>query len=94
MTQTNEKQCAYRLYTENKNLETVLLPIFKKCFDCFTLVKASGYWQGINEGSIIFEVISEDSAANDKRLQEISARICRENKQECCLITKQAVEVL
>lgn len=79
----------YRLYTENKNLESL-----KAMFDDFTMdftfYVADGYYLGIPESSVIFEVISRMDLRENFRY--MARQIKTMNKQKSVLLTVQDIE--
>jgi uncharacterized membrane-anchored protein YitT (DUF2179 family) len=82
----------WRIYTEKKNTRMVenLLNIYYKGY---TLIKATGYWKGEKENSLIVEILLNESGTNLNRdnLQKIADEIKRFNDQQTVLITCQNI---
>ena len=76
----------YRIFTENKNLETIE-KIVSKYYEGFTLVKGQGYWRLQKENSLIIEIVTDDT---DKLISDLALEIKKANKQEAVLIQKIA----
>ena len=55
----------------------------------FTISKAIGYWQGVEEVSIIVEIINELNL--DFLIESIKKEICKKLHQNCILSIKNAV---
>ena len=78
----------YRAMTEDINPEAVL-QIVNNYYEGFTTYKATGFWQGIKENSLIIEVVSE--AKNELATFKKMAREIRDyNKQQAVLIETMA----
>lgn len=75
----------YRIYTEDKNRETIA-GIVGNYFPGFTLISATGYWNGKAEQSLIVEIVGERHHGLDVRA--IAHQIKAINKQEAVLITR------
>lgn len=74
----------YRAMTEDINPEAVLA-IVSKYYEGFTTYKATGFWKGISENSLIIEVVSE--AKNEMATFRKMATDIRDfNKQQAVLI--------
>jgi hypothetical protein len=73
----------YRIFTENKNLETVE-KIVSRHFTGFTILKADGYWKLIKEGSLIIEVT--DPKIKREAVNKLAAEIKEANTQEAVLV--------
>lgn len=82
----------YRIYTERINVEWMRCIIFEN-FPNYTLYDTNGCYDGVGEKSIVFEIITDNPAA-EHYLQLIALKIKGYNKQESVLMTKQKVEVL
>lgn len=77
----------YRVFTENKNRNRVIEPTVKKYFDAFTIVNATGYWNGTTEASVVIEiVVIEPSLAVQHNVELMAHELKRLNKQETVLI--------
>jgi len=74
----------YRIYTEDKNRESVIALTAKK-FDSFTVYDAKGYWKGEKEDSLVIEIIDEDSDIR-YRVNTLAYEIRILNKQDTVLI--------
>ena len=77
----------YKIYTERKN-KRFLLRLFSESFPGFTVYKATGYWQGTFEKTLVFEIMTDDLSA-DCKLSKICKQICGYNKQNTILVTIQ-----
>lgn len=73
----------YRIFTENKNLETIE-KIVSKHFQGFTIIKADGYWKLIKEGSLIIEVTDPNTDKNV--INKLAQEIKEANTQEAVLV--------
>ena len=73
----------YRMLTEDINRDDIL-ELTSNEFDGFTIYKATGYWQGVGENSLIIEVISENDIAD--KWQALAETIKANNKQQAVLI--------
>lgn len=76
----------YKLYTERKN-KNFLLRLFSESFSGFTCYEATGYWDGVEEKTLVFEIITDTPDAMLK-LVRISKCICGYNKQDTILSTE------
>ena len=81
----------YRIYTENKR-KRFLLRLFSESFPGFTVYEATGFWQGKQEKTLMFEIITQDKSAKSK-LKLICQSICGFNKQSAILLSVQDCEV-
>lgn len=79
----------YKIYTEDKNINKVK-NIISGFFAGFTIYKGNGYWQGINEKSLIIEI--NGSKKDFKKIKTISEKIKKTNKQEAVLLTSQKIK--
>ena len=75
----------YRIYTENKR-KRFLLRLFSESFPGFTVYKATGFWQGKQEKTLVFEIITNDLSA-DCKLSKMCKQICGYNSQNEILIS-------
>lgn len=75
----------FRIFTENKNQAQVEY-IVSSHFDAFTIFKATGYWKGIPEHSLVIEVSGDDII--EASIRDMCAQIKSHNEQECVLIQK------
>jgi len=69
--------------TENVNGEAVKKMAGKQ-FDAFTMFNARGIWKGIEESSLIIEVVSELPII--KKVKALARRIKKLNSQEAVLV--------
>lgn len=74
----------YRLYTEDKNRETVK-EIVSKYFDGYTLLSGEGVWKGNEEKSLVIEIYTLDHNA-EHVIQKIADEIEIRNEQESVLV--------
>jgi hypothetical protein len=84
MTMKKSATRLFRIYTENKNYERVILPLLDTAFDGFTCYRGEGYWRGEKEPSLLIEVYTN----NRHLIHAIAERIKHHNKQEAVLITE------
>lgn len=76
-----------RLYTENKN-RSKLIKLFKARFEAFSVYSTMGYWNGVSERSLVFEIIGSKKVY--KKLQALAKEIKVINSQEAVLL--QAID--
>lgn len=74
----------YRIYTEDKNRETVIVPTILKHFTGCTLTSATGYWKLQAEPSVIIEIICQPE--DWPKIRVICENIRQINEQESVLI--------
>lgn len=79
----------YRIYTERKNV-TGIKDILDDGFDGYTLIRATGVWEGETESSLIIEIIKEKN--HDVDVEAAAHRIAILNNQDAVLITQAVVE--
>ena len=75
-----------RLYTEDKNRETIK-SVCDEFLRGYTLIPAQGVWRGVQEASLIIEVVDSPMNFPRKACQKVARKIKRINKQEAVLIT-------
>ena len=80
----------YRIYTERTKALSAQIDEITKVTPAFTLIETSGYWRGIPEKSIIFEIIDDDLTFRD--IPRLAQEIKRLGCQEAVLCTKQTIE--
>lgn len=80
-----------RIYTENMNYQHVMDLACQHFNGCFNVTNMRGYWQGKAENSLVVEVLS-DSPDIDTWTQAFCFDVKRDNKQECCLVTRETVD--
>jgi hypothetical protein len=82
----------FRIYTENKDFfgRKLLIKEVAAYFSAFTVLDGEGYWQGVREASIIFEIIAP--AIQSERIYSLASGIKRINQQEAVLVTVQEVQ--
>ena len=74
----------YRILTENKNRQ-VVEDIVSAEFPGFTIIEATGYWNGVREESLIIEI----DAGNEIKgltVMRIAELIRRHNKQSSVMV--------
>ena len=76
----------YRIYTENKNLEQIK-EIVSKYFAGYTIYRASGFWEKVEEQSIIIEILTNDQSL----ILAVAKEIKSYNKQQVVLVTSSFV---
>lgn len=81
----------FRIYTEDKNTKRLRI-LSKALFDSYTLFKGSGTWRGIDEKSIVFEMIG--SSTLERRVLSFARTIKIVNSQQAVLVTRELVETL
>ena len=74
----------YRILTENKNREAVE-DIVSTEFPGFTIIEATGYWNGVREESLIIE-IDAGNEIKGMTVTRIAEMIKRHNQQESVMI--------
>ena len=82
----NEKS-VYRIYTEDMNRPEVV-KVVSKYFDSFTVIPTLGYWKGIEEHSLIIEVIGLNQLI---RVKQVAIDIKALNKQAAVLVTMNSI---
>jgi hypothetical protein len=83
MNSKGEAIMLYRIMTENVNGESIKAMVGKQ-FDGFTMFSAKGVWKGIEESSLIVEVVSELPII--KKVKALARRIKKLNNQEAVLV--------
>lgn len=78
----------YRLYTEDVN-EGKICELFSLAFDNYTVFHAEGRYKAKCEWSLVFEVITKESAGI--RLNHLAKIIKKINKQESVLVTHEKI---
>lgn len=84
----------YRIYTEDKNRDKILAETSAR-FTGFTVIPVLGSWAGVQEASLIIEVISFAGANhgyNKTAIKELAEAIKALNSQEAVLITVSYLE--
>jgi hypothetical protein len=84
-----EKLKLFRIYTEEKNYDTVILPLLTTAFDGFSVYRGEGFWKSVSEKSLLIEVYT----ANKTLIRALAEKIRYANKQESVLITETECEV-
>ena len=79
----------FRIYTEDKNYERIILPLLSVSFDGFSVYKGIGYWQGQKEKSLLIEIYTN----NQNIIKAIAERIKHHNKQEAVLVTETECKI-
>ena len=74
----------YRILTENKNRQ-VVEDIVSAEFPGFTIIEATGYWNGVREESLIIE-IDAGNEIKGMTVTRIAEMIKRHNQQESVMI--------
>lgn len=72
----------YRIFTENKNKAKVE-SIVAEHFPGFTIYEADGYWNGMEEKSLVIEIMTDRPLG---RIHDIASAIKLVNKQEAVLV--------
>ena len=81
----------YQIYTENKDRDIIeALAVVQ--FDGFTIIEATGFWQGDFEPSLIIEVISDAPDAHAK-METLARDIKEANHQDAVLLTYSMVHI-
>jgi len=75
---------SFKIYTENKNYETVIRPLLEGYFDGFSVYRGEGNWQGKREKSLLIEVFTDNMAL----IHGIARRIKTANQQNAVLIAE------
>jgi hypothetical protein len=71
----------YRIFTERKNLDGIE-KILNQHFKGYTHYKATGFWEGMKEPSIVIEI----QGASKKEVSAASKAIKKLNKQQAVLV--------
>jgi predicted RNA-binding protein with PIN domain len=91
---TFEKKMRYRIYTENVDLAVMKIQIVVNWhFPGCTIIHADGVYQGVKEKSLVIEIITETNHEYDKRIEKICKEINRIHQQECCMVTRENIDV-
>ena len=83
----------YRLYTEDINRDTEIIPILDSHFEGYTIIPAFGVWQGIAEKSVVIEYIT-DNSYSDLKVRQVCERIKERNNQQAVLYTREEIETV
>jgi hypothetical protein len=81
-----------RISTERKRVKW-LCGLISEFFDGFTVYKTTGYWQGVREKSIVFEIdtlgfSSTQTLLLDANIKMICRKICGYNRQDAVLVQR------
>lgn len=78
-----------RITTQHKNVKW-LYRLIGRFYPSFTAYNATGYWRGVREKSIVFEIdtIDDKCITLDLNIKMIVKKICGVNNQECVLVQK------
>lgn len=79
----------YRIHTENVGRKAIA-ELVSKYFKGFTILDASGYYEGKAERSLVIEIMAPVAMCHVVRF--IGKAICSLNNQECVLITHEPIE--
>jgi len=81
-----------KIYTESKtDFNKNSLKIINNFYDGFTVNHSIGFWKGIQEKSIVIEVIQKNFDNNN--IVKICNKIKKQNKQENVYFTIQKLEI-
>lgn len=78
----------YRIHTEDSSL---LPELVTQYFDCFALVRGTGYWRGKPESSATIEIIAD--VIDEVVVKHVASRICEILKQEAVYVTSHPVDL-
>ena len=81
----------YRIYTEDINRDTNIIPILNSYFEGYTIIPAFGMWQGVSEASIVIEYIT-DHEYLDLKVKQVCDTIKHKNKQQSILYTREDIK--
>jgi len=81
----------YRIYTEDINRDTNIIPILNSYFEGYTIIPAFGMWQGVSEASIVIEYIT-DHEYSDLKVRQVCDTIKHKNKQQSILYTREDIK--
>jgi hypothetical protein len=82
------KGLTFRIYTEDVRREE-LINLTSLKFEAFTTYEGVGFWRGLEEKSLIIEVLAtEDFELVEKNIQDLAFEIKSLNKQEAVLVQK------
>jgi hypothetical protein len=73
----------YRLYTEDKNRETIK-EIVGKYFEGYSLIPCDGVWKGASEKALIVEIVVQPPSSN--AVERIAREIKEANRQETVMV--------
>jgi hypothetical protein len=91
-----EKKIRYRIYTENVHLAVMKIQIVVNWyFPASTIIHADGVYKQKKEKALIIEIISESGmeSESDDRVEKICWEINKIHDQECCMVTKEKIEM-
>ena len=81
----------HRIYTEDVNRDSIY-QILDSLFAGYTVIPATGSWEGKRENSLVVELVDEDNTRSE--LVNAAARIIKDaNHQQAVMVTSQPVEV-
>lgn len=78
-----------RITTERKNVKW-MSRLISQFYSGFTIYNTTGYWYGVREKSIVFEIDTMDDKliTLDLNIKMIVKKICGYNQQQCVLVQK------
>jgi len=80
----------YRIYTERTKALPAQTDAVAERFESFTTIEAQGYWKGVPEPSVVFEIVSDWPI--DLTIQSAAETIKRLGQQQAVLVTRHEVE--
>jgi len=75
----------YRVYTELVNYDGTIALAKELLPDSFTVFKAEGYWHGIAEKTLVFEILCP---VDDHRITDFAYHVKKHNAQERVMVTR------
>lgn len=79
----------FRIYTENKDRKAIELEV-GLLFPGFTILQATGHWQGTREYSLVIEILAPWT--DEPLIHTVARQIRARNKQQAVLVTRQDVD--
>jgi hypothetical protein len=81
--EVSAQTATYRIHTEDKARPTIY-KLAGKRFDGFTVTTGTGYYKGVEESTLILEIITSDSAS----IYLLAEEIRKANGQESVLVNR------
>jgi hypothetical protein len=77
----------FRIRTEaTGEMGTRATALVAEVFDSFTATRGTGYWKGVAEESITFDVVTQNSYALECKITALAERIRAANNQHAVMI--------
>jgi len=75
----------YRVCTENKNHNEILNYLDKHFPDGYTIIHANGTWQGIQEKSLVIEIMGDENTVGE-RIDQFAYWLKKQNNQQAIML--------